>query len=166
MRKTSQARGSRSGLADFCTDLAASKKSVPGQLFFFGNCWHRDSLAEATRDARELEQKLQTLDASRQVLREEQASAAPWLRMRRLNDEQQLYERMLNPKLELSRIRSELPHASQGTVAGPGQLTLAREGLVCVKRRRSGAPFGWMKLPLPWPRTVFEAIGTFELRPL
>ena len=57
----------------------------------------------------------------------------------------------------LSYRRSELPGAQVGTVQGPGQMVVARSGLVCVAREQSGAlgVFG---------RTIYEAVGTFSIR--
>ena len=60
-------------------------------------------------------------------------------------------------RLELSELNGWLPDAEAGTVQGPGQLAMARSGLVCVAREQSEA-FGMLG------RTVYETVGTFSIR--
>lgn len=64
---------------------------------------------------------------------------------------------ILNQRLELSELNDWLPDAELGTVLGPGQLAMARTGLVCVAREQSEA-FGMLG------RTVYETVGTFSIR--
>ena len=98
---------------------------------------------------------------------ERAATTDAWLRMRSFHDQQDIREYRFIAELERKRRRSELPPTElQNPVPGPCGTAVARRGLICVKRQWQTAPFGFLKLELPIPRTMYEMVGTFELRPL
>lgn len=136
------------------------------RLFFFSNCWDRELLDDSTAQLQQIDEQIEALEA-RSTEVERAATTDAWLRMRSFHDQQDIREYRFIAELERKRRRSELPPTElQNPVPGPCGTAVARRGLICVKRQWQTAPFGFLKLELPIPRTMYEMVGTFELRPL
>merc|ERR1740117_795007 len=127
------------------------------RLVLCTDCWSdRGVLRACVEDARGVEQEKGRLEACALQV-QEALSSRPLEAVRVLLKEGWLPDRIFNKRLELSERKAELPDAQSGTVQGPGQLAMARSGLVCVAREQSKALgiFG---------RTVYETVGTFSIR--
>lgn len=120
-------------------------------------CWSDVARLESCVDGvRRVEEEKRNLEACL-VQAQQAVTSHPWQAVNLLLKDGWLPDLIFNKRLELSERRSELPGAQVGTVQGPGQMVVARSGLVCVAREQSGAlgVFG---------RTIYEAVGTFSIR--
>ena len=135
------------------------------RLFFFSNCWEREMMDESTAKLRQIEEQIEDLEA-RSAEVERAATTDAWRRMRSFHDQEEIRELRFIAELERKFRRAELPKEPQDPVAGPCGTAVARRGLICVKREWRSSPFGFLKVELPIPRTMYESVGTFELRPL
>ena len=133
------------------------------RLFFFMDAWEPDLLDRATAKFQALEQKVTALQTRADRLRAD-ATTSPAHLFRSGYEWSTMGEELLNSRLELKRCRDEMPE-EQGTEAGHSLLTVARQGVVSIRRKRP-AQFGFLPVELPIPRVVYEPIGTFSMRPL
>ena len=166
-----------------------------GRIFFFTRGWDAALVEAQAREFTRLEEELVSLQARDATCDEEIPSGAnDYMQAYRLmNEKRQLRNDLWACKVALSSLRSKLPggeidrelstsmttarrpespmpplggcNGALGTVRGDGDLAIMLQGTVAIKRRRR-ASFGWLKVPLPVPRLVYETIGTFSMRTL
>lgn len=144
---------------ELTTGVCHHDVSLPAgsHLLLCTDCWSDLALLDSCVDAaRDVEEEKRRLEASA-VQAQEEVTSRPWHAASLMLKGGWLPDLIFNKRLELSERRSELPDAQSGTVQGPGQLVMARRGLVCIAREQSGA-FGM------FGRMVYEAVGTFSIR--
>ena len=157
----------------FCLEVAESVKhhdvELPaGQLFFYANAWEREMLSESEAGEAKLKASIRLLQERSESLAEEATSGGvnPLRQLQILGERQQIFETVYGKKMELHGLQRERPDKGHGTILhnGPGSLAIGQSGSLCIRRYRK-APFGWLKVELPFPRVVHDKVGTFTMRP-